>query len=81
MCRKGGVRAHLLASISTMKNVLSILTTVFIGFALAMSPACSKDKKPAKPDPNKTESTETPSTDDKPEASDDQPAAGGGGGW
>ena len=62
-----------------MKNLLSIITTVFVGFALAMTPACgNKAKQPAKPDPNKTEAApETPNEDDKPAASDDKPAAGG----
>ena len=37
-----------------MKNVLSIASTLFIGFALTLT-ACGKDKKPAAAEPAKTE--------------------------
>jgi len=57
-----------------MKNVLSIVATLFVGLALATTPACGKKKKePAKPE-QPTADTE-PKADDKPV--DDKPAAGG----
>jgi ABC-type oligopeptide transport system substrate-binding subunit len=37
-----------------MKNVFSIVSTLVLGSALALS-ACNKDKKPAATDPAKTE--------------------------
>jgi len=68
-----------------MKNVLSIASTLCIGFALTLT-ACGKDKKPAtaepaatepaKTDPAKADPAAAPTADDK--KADDK---GGGGGW
>lgn len=71
-------------SIRAMKNILSIVSTLVIGSALALT-ACGKDKKPsttdpavndpAKTDPAKPDPAATaPKADDK--KADDKPAGG-----
>lgn len=70
-------------SMRPMKNVLSIASTLCIGFALTLS-ACGKDKKPAtepaaaepaKTEPAKADPAAAPKADDK--KADDK----GAGGW
>jgi len=45
-------------SIRAMKNVLSIVSTLFIGFTLTLT-ACGKDKKPAAAEPAAAEPAKT----------------------
>jgi ABC-type oligopeptide transport system substrate-binding subunit len=67
-----------------MKNILSIVSTLVIGSALALT-ACGKDKKPSTTDPTATDPAKTdpakadptaatPKADDK--KADDKPAGG-----
>jgi hypothetical protein len=70
-----------------MKNVLSIVSTLFIGFALTLT-ACGKDKKPAAAEPTAAEPAAAEPAKAEPAAAEpaaaeppkteEKPAAGGG---
>jgi hypothetical protein len=73
-----------------MKNVLSIVSTLFIGFALTLT-ACGKEKKPAAAEPAAAEAPKAePAAAEPPKAepaaaeppkTEEKPAAAAGGGW
>jgi hypothetical protein len=72
-----------------MKNVLSIMSTLLIGFALTLT-ACGKDKRPASTEPTAAEPAPAEPAPAEPAAAEpaaaepmagDKMKAGGAGGW
>ena len=61
-------------SIRVMKNVLSIVSTLFIGFTLTLT-ACGKDKKPAAAEPAAAEPAKTEPAKTEPAKTDPAAAA------